>query len=61
VKCTLVGVQVGHVDLSSNQSGPHLHILDDFGWLADNPLESSIGLSDCQSRSTSYPLLVMGN
>jgi len=42
----LVGVQVGQVDLSSNQSGPHIHRVDDFNWSADIPLVSmSAGLS----------------
>ena len=42
----MVGVQVGQVDLSNNQSGPHIHCVDDFNWLADIPLVSrSAGLS----------------
>ena len=42
----LVGVQVGLVDLSSSQLGPHVHSIDDFVWSADVPQVSrSAGLS----------------
>ena len=42
----LVGVQVGQVDLSSSQAGPHVHSVDDFNWSADIPRVSrSAGLS----------------
>jgi len=44
--CWYVGVQVGQVDLSSNQSGPHVHSVDGFTWSADIPLVGrSAGLS----------------
>jgi len=44
---TLVGIQVGKVDLSSSQLGPCVQRCDDLSWLVDNPLVRRLaGLSD---------------